>query len=89
MLAATFWQRGVIKVFIFFFFIGFLWSYGSAQVTSVNWGVVFVNVRVTPLWVAEKEGYFRKNGLDVKIKNISGGTQGAQALVSGGIDLMD
>ncbi len=67
--------------------IGFLWTEGSAQMTEVNMGVVFVNARVAPLWIAEKEGYFRKNGIDIKIVNIPGGTQGAQALLSGGINV--
>jgi NitT/TauT family transport system substrate-binding protein len=67
--------------------IGFLWTEGSAQMTEVSMGVAFVNARVAPLWVAEKEGYFRKNGIDIKISNIPGGTQGAQALLAGGIDI--
>src|SRR5262249_54645240 len=67
--------------------IGFLWTEGSAQMTEVNMGVAFVNARVAPLWVAEKEGYFRKNGIDIKISNIPGGTQGAQALLAGGTDI--
>src|SRR5262249_48980125 len=67
--------------------IGFLWTKGSAQMTEVNMGVAFVNARVAPLWVAEKEGYFRKNGIDIKVSNIPGGTQGAQALLAGGIDI--
>ena len=46
-------------------------------------GIAFVNARVAPLWVAEKEGFFRKNGIDIKLTNIPGGTQGAQALLSG------
>src|SRR5215470_8397241 len=69
------------------FLVGFVWSESSAQLTEVNMGVAFVNARVAPLWVAEKEGYFRKNGIDIKISNIPGGTQGAQALLSGGIDV--
>ncbi len=81
------WKRGTTGFFTFIFIAGFLWCEGWAQVTPVNLGVVFVNVRVAPIWVAEKEGYFRKNGLDLKVTNISGGTQGAQALVSGGIDV--
>src|SRR5499425_1366346 len=67
--------------------IGFLCTKGSAQMTEVNMGVAFVNARVAPLWIAEKEGYFRKNGIDIKVSNIPGGTQGAQALLAGGIDI--
>ena len=39
--------------------IGFLPTEGWAQMTEVKMGVAFVNARVAPLWVAEKEGYFR------------------------------
>ena len=67
--------------------VGIVWTQGSAQTTEVSMGVAFVNARVAPLWVAEKEGYFRKNGIDIKISNIPGGTQGAQALLAGGIDI--
>jgi NitT/TauT family transport system substrate-binding protein len=59
----------------------------AAAQTEVTMGVAFTNARVAPLWVAEKEGFFKKNGIDIKIVTIPGGTQGAQALVSGGTDL--
>ena len=66
--------------------LGFLGAQGWAQMTKVTLGVEFVNARVTPLWLAEKEGFFKKQGIDLKALQISGGTQGAQALVSGQID---
>src|SRR5258705_9718136 len=50
----------------------------------VNFGVTFRNARLIPLWIADEEGFFKKQGLDVKQVNISGGTQGAQMMVSGG-----
>jgi len=59
----------------------------AAAQTEVTMGVAFTNARVAPLWVAEKEGFFKKNGIDIKIVTIPGGTQGAQALVSGGTDI--
>ena len=46
-----------------------------------------MNARVAPLWIADKGGFFKKNGIDIKILNIPGGTQGAQTMLSGGIDL--
>jgi NitT/TauT family transport system substrate-binding protein len=58
-----------------------------AQNMQVNFGVTFRNARLMPLWIAEEEGYFKKLGLDVKQVNISGGTQGAQMMVSGGVDV--
>ena len=59
----------------------------SAAQTEATLGVVFTNSRVAPVWAAEKEGFFKKNGIDIKIVTIPGGTQGAQALLSGGIDV--
>ena len=58
-----------------------------AQNLQVNFGVTFRNARLAPLWIAEEEGYFKKQGLDVKQVNISGGTQGAQMMISGGVDV--
>jgi len=67
--------------------VGLLRTEGWAQMTQVNLGSVFVNARLAPLWVTEQEGYFKKQGLEVKVVRIPGGTQGAQALLSGGIDI--
>ncbi|HEY1268477.1 MAG TPA: ABC transporter substrate-binding protein [Candidatus Binatia bacterium] len=64
-----------------------LFAVQSAAQTEATLGVVFTNVRVAPVWVADKEGFFKKNGIDIKIVTIPGGTQGAQALLSGGIDV--
>jgi NitT/TauT family transport system substrate-binding protein len=61
--------------------------WAHAQNLQVNFGVTFRNARLLPLWIAEEEGYFKKLGLDVKQVNISGGTQGAQMMVSGGVDV--
>src|SRR2546426_2893302 len=58
-----------------------------SQTLQVNFGVTFRNARLMPLWIADEEGYFKKQGLDVKQVNISGGTQGAQMMVSGGVDV--
>ena len=58
-----------------------------SQNLQVNFGVTFRNARLAPLWIADEEGYFKKQGLDVKPVNISGGTQGAQMMVSGGVDV--
>jgi NitT/TauT family transport system substrate-binding protein len=59
----------------------------QSQNLQVNFGVTFRNARLAPLWIADQEGYFKKQGLDVKQVNISGGTQGAQMMVSGGVDV--
>ncbi|HVO93764.1 MAG TPA: ABC transporter substrate-binding protein [Terriglobales bacterium] len=70
--------------------LSFFLSIGPAahsQNIQVNFGVTFRNARLVPLWIADEEGYFKKQGLDVKQVNISGGTQGAQMMVSGGVDV--
>ena len=78
--------KALLAILILWFFV----SSGPAaysQILQVNFGVTFRNARLMPLWIAEEEGYFKKQGLDVKQVNISGGTQGAQMMVSGGVDV--
>src|SRR5262245_65714210 len=82
---STNWKRKTSGLLIVVFILGFLWTEAWAQMTEVNMGIAFVNARVAPLWVAEKEGFFRKNGIDTKLTNITGGTQVAQARPSGGV----
>jgi NitT/TauT family transport system substrate-binding protein len=67
--------------------IGFLQATRTVHSAEVSVGVAFVNARVAPLWVADKEGFFKKNGIEAKILKLAGGTQGAQAMLSGGIDI--
>lgn len=68
------------------FLLGVLRTASFAQSTEVNIGVAFTNARVAPLWIADKEGFFKKNGIEPKILKLAGGVQGAQAMLSGGID---
>jgi ABC-type nitrate/sulfonate/bicarbonate transport system substrate-binding protein len=57
-----------------------------AQTKKVTIGVEFINARLASLWVAEKQGFFKQQGLDITTVNISGGTQGVQAMVGGELD---
>lgn len=84
MKTSKYYCRLVTAVFIFVAMSALI---ADAQNLTVNFGVTFRNARLAPLWIAEEEGYFKKNGLDVKQVNISGGTQGAQMMVSGGVDV--
>jgi len=86
-LSGGYWKQAARGLVAALLVLGFLSTEGAAQMTEVNLGVAFTNARVAPLWAAEKEGYFRKNGIDAKILNIPGGTQGAQALLGGSIDI--
>ena len=56
------WKRETSGLLILVLVLGLLWTEGWAQMTEVHMGVVFVNARVAPLWVAEKEGFFGKTG---------------------------
>ena len=78
------WKAFLGTVFLF------LWvsvTDGGAQSIPVNFGVTFRNARLASLWIAEEEGFFKKQGVEIKAINISGGTQGAQMMVSGGVDV--
>ena len=41
-----------------------------------------------PLAVAERQGYFKQEGLDVEIPNFAGGSQALRALVGGSADMV-
>lgn len=56
--------------------------------TPVSVGQTFVNAVPTGFWVAKDRGFFRKYGLDVRIVQFRGDTQGTQALVAGSIPLL-
>ena len=43
---------------------------------------------ITPLWVANEEGFFKRFDLDVEMILIEGSPRGAQALISGDIPIM-
>jgi ABC-type nitrate/sulfonate/bicarbonate transport system substrate-binding protein len=60
---------------------------GPAEAMPVNFGVTFRNARLAALWIAEEEGFFKKQGLEVKAVNIAGGTQGAQMMIAGSLDV--
>ena len=55
--------------------LGLTRSESRAQSIPVNFGVTFRNARLAPLWMAEEEGFFKKQGLEVKTVNIAGGTR--------------
>src|SRR6476659_2368025 len=56
--------------------LNFLQTEAAAQMAEVNMGVGFVNARVAPLWAAEKEGFFKKNGVDIKVLKLAGELKG-------------
>ena len=84
---SRFWTRYAVRLLAVFLAGGFFGSEAKAQSTPLHVGHASVNSRMSPLWVAAKEGFFKKQGFDVKVVNIRGGTQVTQALLGGGLDL--
>jgi ABC-type nitrate/sulfonate/bicarbonate transport system substrate-binding protein len=87
MRSSEFWKKRALSLLAVFLVGGFFSSEGWAQLTPLHVGHASVNSRMSPLWVAAKEGFFKKQGLDVKVVNIRGGTQVTQALLGGGLDI--
>ncbi len=86
--SGRFWLRSIASLFIIAALFALPQGIATAQTpTKVTIGVEFMNVRLAGLWVAEKEGFFKKQGLEINTVNISGGTQGVQAMVGGQLDL--
>jgi len=84
---SQFWKKGASSLLAVFLVGGFFWSEARTQLTPLYVGHASVNSRMSPLWVAAKEGFFKKQGFDVKVVNIRGGTQVTQALLGGGLDI--
>jgi NitT/TauT family transport system substrate-binding protein len=59
----------------------------EAETVPLHIGHASVNSRMAPLWVAAQEGFFKKQGFDVRVVSIRGGTQVTQALLGGGLDI--
>ena len=56
--------------------------------TRLTVGQSFVALEAIGAWVARDQGFFAKHGLDVEIVPIRGDTQGVQALLAGGVQLL-
>src|SRR3972149_169769 len=82
-----FWEKAARSLLAILLIGGFLCSEGWAQLIPLHVGHASINSRMSPLWIAAKEGFFRKQGLDVKVVNIRGGTQATQALLGGGLEM--
>jgi ABC-type nitrate/sulfonate/bicarbonate transport system substrate-binding protein len=82
-----YWRKAASSLLAVFLFGGFFWSEGQAQLIPLHVGHASINSRMSPLWIAAKEGFFRNQGLDVKVVNVRGGTQATQALLGGGLDI--
>lgn len=63
-------------------------SLRAADAAPFKVGISTVVDTIAPLFVAESEGFFKKNGLDVELLNMNGGSRGVQVLISGDIQAM-
>jgi NitT/TauT family transport system substrate-binding protein len=67
-----------------------LWSQAASaqQLTPFRVGISDAVNTVLPVWMAQEGGFYAKNGLQVEVVNMGGGSNGAKALQAGKIDLM-
>ncbi len=54
-----------------------------AEAQWIQVGLEFINSRASVLWLAQEKGFFTKEGIEVEVISIRGGTAGAQAITSG------
>jgi NitT/TauT family transport system substrate-binding protein len=59
----------------------------QAQTPSVNVGILKMAALTNP-WVAQKEGIFKKNGIDVKLTEFRTGNEAIAALQGGSVDIV-
>ena len=67
--------------------VSVLGSHHSFAAESVRAAYASVGGQTAPLWIAEKEGFFKKHGLDVQLIYIPGSSTVVQALLGGDIQL--
>ena len=60
---------------------------GAAQSSSLTAFYTAPVVSMAPMWIAKEAGFFKKQGLDVKLVFIASGPLGAAAILSGDVDV--
>ncbi|KAA2248864.1 transporter substrate-binding domain-containing protein [Solihabitans fulvus] len=60
-------------------------SSGRVEKSTIKIGVIPV-IDDAPVFIAQKRGYFKQEGLDVELKTIQGGAAGITGLISGDLD---
>jgi NitT/TauT family transport system substrate-binding protein len=77
----------VIPVFLILQFF-FILSAGSAQGETIRIAYSAISGAMSPLWVAHDFGLFRRQGLDVQLLYIGGGSVVTQALLGGDVQFV-
>ncbi|HEX9455941.1 MAG TPA: ABC transporter substrate-binding protein, partial [Candidatus Binatia bacterium] len=62
-------------------------THGAAQPSSLTAFYTAPVVSMAPMWIAKEAGFFKKQGLDVKLVFIASGPLGAAAILSGDVDV--
>jgi NitT/TauT family transport system substrate-binding protein len=62
-------------------------TYGVAQSSSLTAFYTAPVVSMAPMWIAKEAGFFKKQGLEVKLVFIASGPLGAAAILSGDVDV--
>ena len=60
---------------------------GAAQSSSLTAFYTAPVVSMAPMWIAKEAGFFKKQGLDVKLVFIASGPLGTTAILSGEVDV--
>src|SRR5580704_11000987 len=65
---------------------GAVWAQANAPVdnTKIVIGIDNTGTAFTPLFVADQQGFFKKEGVDYDSQSLSGGTPTAMAALAGG-----
>lgn len=63
------------------------WAQGKPEKTSVTIGLPVTTSTLLPLYLAEEEGYFKKEGLDVKLVAFRGGSSMVMGLVADSVQV--
>lgn len=88
-----FWKQVLIALVLFlagwFTFGGFAQAQGKPEKPKVTIAVGGKNLfYYLPLTIAERQGYFKDEGLDVEIVDFAGGAKALQAVVGGSADVV-
>jgi len=68
--------------------LSFLWAARAAHAESVRVAYSAISGAMGPLWVAHDLGFFKRNGLDVQLLYIGGGSIVTQALLAGDVQFV-
>ncbi len=78
-------RRGVTRALCALLGWGLLLPGPPVEAQRIQVGQEFINSRTSVLWLGQEKGFFTKEGLEVEVVPIRGGTAGAQAMTSGQI----